>query len=879
MSGPSVRSSGSDTPIPKPPITATGGHCRPAGEQRSKVANNGEVETDTLDTVNAKLRKNLEKLTHTYKELEEVVSATESAQILLDGALKLRYFTSSCKQLFDISESDQGQPVAILAEKLNCHDLERHTKEVLEQVTTLKIEVLAANGRWYLVALRPDLVGTDAANGVVLDFIDVTQRKEAELSTERARRYAEKILETLQEPIIVLTADLRIQSANPAFYRIFQHREKAVVGKSIFVIGDGQWDCPKFRELLERVLPNNERFEGFELNHDFAVIGKRTLLLNFQRLDEEQLILLAVHDITSDRQVDSLRFRENSLVGEVEVRRRLQEMASAVLQSDNMQEVFNHVLHAGAQLLKTDMGSLQIINGDGELELVAHQGIDADVLCALKVVKAGDNTACSRALRHRRRVVVENVSADESYKPHSKSTASGAFRAVQSTPLIGREGKLLGVFSTYYHEPRKLSAYEEYALDLLTRETADLCEWLKTEKQLRQSETRLRAQSEQLLANDRQKNQFLGLLGHELRNPLTVMRNSIQTLVAEEHAFAMNSRVSEALALLERQSRHMTHLVNDLLDITRINNGKVVLRRERVSLPRCLDEVLAAHRSTLVGRKLGFSIDKSESPVYLDADAARLFQVLDNLLTNAIKFTQPGGSIQVSIGKLAREAVISIKDNGIGIPPESIGSLFHPFTQVDNNLALHGLGLGLSLVKSLVELHGGDIVVHSDGEDQGSEFVVRWPLHKRQAESAADAAPPVLRVSATTHPRRILVVDDIADIANSFARLLEAAGHEVYVAYDGEQGLVMAKQNRPSVAFLDLVMPDMDGLELAQRLRREFDPQDLTLVVVSGYGQSQDIEKAHAAGFEYHLLKPIEVQQVYTLLDSLTGEADRDKHA
>lgn len=856
-------------------IAARSERCRPAQsyDLDSESGDDSDPDWESLEAANRKLNKNLQDLTQTYRELEEVVDTAEATFLFIDFDLKVQRFTRNAIELFGLRDRDRGRPAGLLAKRLNYPDLENHAKEAMRHAKPLQVEVCFQTDRWYLVRFKPDFIADDRVDGVVVSFVDITQRKEAELSTHRARRFAEKILESLQQPIIVLSPDLHIESANSAFYRTFGYQKESTEGKSILSVGDCRWDCPKFRELLERVLPENEFCDGFELTQDFGTLGQRTLQLSFQRLDAEQLILLAVHDITINRQVDKLRNRETSLVQEVKVRRRLQEMASAVLQSGTMSEMFNRALETTLELTCAEFAALRVVTENDELEMVAQRGFDAEVLRQYGSSGKGISSACIRAYRERERVTVEDVARDKGFEPHLELTQALGFAAVQATPLIGRSGKLLGVLSTYYRSAHKLSEEEEHVIDLLALEIADLCEWMKTEKRLRQNETRLRAQSEQLLANDRQKNQFLALLGHELRNPLTVMRNSIQTLVNEEHAFVSDPRISEALALLERQSRHMTHLVNDLLDITRINNGKVVLKRERVSLPRCLEEVASAHRSTITNRHLSFSVEQPDTPIYLDADVARLFQVLDNLLTNAIKFTHPGGAIKVTLSREDGDAVIRVTDTGIGIPSESLDSLFDPFTQVDNTLACHGLGLGLSLVKSLVTLHGGGIRAFSPGEDQGSEFVVHWPLHKRQVEAAADAAPPALHRQVNLRPQRILVVDDIRDIADSFARLLEVAGHEVIVGYDAEQGLRLAREHRPTVAFLDMIMPETDGLELAQRLRQEFAPSELTLVVVSGYGQSQDIEKARAAGFEHHLLKPIEVQQVYALLDSLVPDA------
>lgn len=870
MRGPSTSQSGRSQSHPK--CSVSGGNPCSGPENTEEL--NCETKPETFDLINAQLQHRIHELARTYQELEEVVSAVDGNQVSVDSGLLLRHIGSHLKSTLAIDNAVLGQPIQSLADKFSYPDLMKNASQVLRSAEPQDLE-LFLNGHWYAVHLRPQFNPEMRVDGVVLDFLDITERDKAREATEKAYHYAEEILEICQEPMVVLTEDLRIQSANSAFCQCFGHRLEDIAGQALFRIGAGQWSAPELQELLENELPRRQRIEGFELTQDCPSLGQRHLRLNFHRLDGEERILISVHDITPDHQVNALRDREISLREEVLTRRRLQEMASAVLQSDNTQEMLDRVMEASAELSRADFALLQIVDDSGEPELSAYYGFKQDVMERYRSWSTEIKRACNRAYHECRRIVVPDVDTDEGFRPGLDFAREEGFRALVSTPLVGRSGKLLGVISVYYREVHELSRQDKHVFDLLALEIADLCEWLKTEARLRQSETRLRAKSEQLLANDRQKNQFLGLLGHELRNPLTVMRNSIQTLVAEQHAFVNDPHVSEALALLERQSRHMTHLVNDLLDITRINNGKVVLRRERVSLPRCLEEALSAHRATLVKRQLELSVKQPDAPIYLDADAARLFQVLDNLLTNAIKFTQPGGRIQVELEKQDTQALIHIRDTGIGIPSASLDTLFEPFTQVDNSLALHGLGLGLSLVKSLVDLHGGEIRVHSDGEDMGSEFMIRWPLHEKQTEPATDAVPPAMPRS-TARPQRILVVDDMADIADSFARLLEVAGHEVLVAYNAEQALSLARQNCPTVAFLDMVMPDTDGLELAKRLRGEFDSRDLALVMVSGYGQARDVERIRAAGIPHHLLKPIEIQQVYDLLDSLSQEAGAD---
>ena len=358
---------------------------------------------------------------------------------------------------------------------------------------------------------------------------------------------------------------------------------------------------------------------------------------------------------------------------------------------------------------------------------------------------------------------------------------------------------------------------------------------------------------------------------------MAAIHNGIQVLSAggpETLNDDQGEAARQALALLERQSRHMTRLVNDLLDITRINNGKIVLQRRPLALNDCVDAVVAAHRPRLDARQLRLTVELPQPPLVVDADPDRLDQVLGNLLSNAVKYTEPDGSVTLAAERQGDVAVIKVRDSGVGIAPEALATLFDPFSQIEDSRhhSEHGLGLGLALVKSLVELHGGTVEAHSEGLGKGCEFRVRLPLASAPAASAESTAPGPTAPSHSRprlRPRRILVVDDNRDIADPFAALLRALGHQVEVAYGGEIGLRIAQKLRPEVAFLDLGMPGMDGFELARRLREDFPPEALTLVAVTGYGQDEARAQAREAGFDHHLLKPTDLATVTALLDEL----------
>ena len=373
---------------------------------------------------------------------------------------------------------------------------------------------------------------------------------------------------------------------------------------------------------------------------------------------------------------------------------------------------------------------------------------------------------------------------------------------------------------------------------------------------------------------DRHRNRFLGLLGHELRNPLAALGNSLQVLegvdvpTLETASASSGVPIAPTLATLHRQSRHMSRLVDDLLDLTRISNGKIELQPSRVDLRESLEEHLRTMRPRVDAAGRVLEVALSGGSWWIDADPERLAQVLDNLMDNAIKYSDPGDRIELAVEQDGDEVLIRLRDTGIGIAPGALATLFEPFTQAagPDQVGRDGLGLGLALVRSLVELHGGAIEATSEGPGLGSEFRLRLPLARQRSEPRG---PAPAEPSGDARRRRILVVDDSPDVAEPFATLLRALGHDVEVALDGPTGLKAAAARPPEVAFLDLGMPGMNGLELARRLRLDFAPDALTLVAITGFGQAEDVAATRDAGFDEHLLKPVRMSTVRELLRRL----------
>jgi signal transduction histidine kinase/ActR/RegA family two-component response regulator len=374
----------------------------------------------------------------------------------------------------------------------------------------------------------------------------------------------------------------------------------------------------------------------------------------------------------------------------------------------------------------------------------------------------------------------------------------------------------------------------------------------------------LRQRTQELGEANRRKDEFLAMLAHELRNPLAPIRNAIQVmrLLAKEDV-----NLCWAGDVVERQVQHMSRLVDDLLDVSRFTSGKITLQKEPTDLAAVVARAVEAARPAIEERRQEMSVALPPELMRVEGDPIRLAQVVGNLLNNAAKYTPEGGRIWLTARREGNTAVVSVRDTGVGIAADMLPRVFDLFAQADRSLAHSegGLGVGLTLVKSLVELHGGSVEAHSPGPNRGSEFVVRLPL-LADGQRPSGGEEPGDAQAVPLPPRRILVVDDNVDSAESLAVLLRLQGHEVEVAHDGATALAAAQTFRPQAVLLDIGLPGMDGYEVARRLRQQSVPAEMLLVAVTGYCQEEDRRRSQEAGFNAHLVKPVCLGTLHALL-------------
>ncbi len=583
----------------------------------------------------------------------------------------------------------------------------------------------------------------------------------------------------------------------------------------------------------------------------------------------------------------ALQTVKDELEVQVEDLRRLHEMSVRLTTTLDVESLLQEVLRAAMAVHGTDLGLLSLCDEarDG-LNVKASSGFDEEVLKAIEWIPAGEG-ACGSCYEQRRRIVVEDTEADEVFTPYREATRAAGVRACHSTPLITRGGHSIGVLSVHFRHPHRPSLRETRLMDLYARMAADILENAQLHQRAQQEleerqqslarEQRARAEAERA---NRLKDEFLATVSHELRTPLTAIvgwTDMLRSGQLDERAAA------NALVTIERNARSQTQIVEDLLDVSRIITGKLRLDVRPLNPASLIETAIETVRPAAEAR--GVRIQKMiEAGIgAVAADPARMQQVVWNLLSNAIKFTPRGGRVEVRVERVDSHVEISVRDDGAGIEAEFLPYVFDRFSQADmSSTRKHGgLGLGLAIVRHLVELHGGTVAAESEGAGHGSTFKVTLPLLSVYQMDAALAGMSTATVKPTLplecHERidgvRILVVEDETETRELLQMMLEQRGADVTVATSAREALEQLQHTKPDVLISDIGMPEEDGYELIRQVRALTPAQGgrVPAVALTAYARTEDRLQALRAGYQMHVPKPVELAELVAVVSSLAG--------
>jgi PAS domain S-box-containing protein len=664
---------------------------------------------------------------------------------------------------------------------------------------------------------------------------DLTDRKRVEQLTEASADY----LEGLMEGFVAYDAHWKMTYMNAAAERLLGRSRGDVLGKTwhqAFPHAVGNAVDAMYQRVMRTRIP--ERLEYY-----YAHYG-RWLEIAASPVSTGG-VAVYFRDVSDRvRAHQELEFQVSALT-------KLHQLTLELTGVGELGAMLEAILRTAAGLHGIERGLLLLPGPQGgELEVVASIGMDEAALSRLRrVAPVPGLGVAARAFAGGERVVVEDTETDARFPLYRDLGRAAGFRAVHSTPIANRAGRVIGAISVHFPEPRRPTRLEVQLAEMCARYAADTIEAARAQSALRDA--------------DRRKDEFLATLAHELRNPLAPIHSGLQLLSLAPPGSAA---AEQARRIMERQTRHLVRLVDDLLEVARIRTGKLDIRREPVELAAVLGSAVEASRPLIEAAGHALTIDLPPEPVLLDADPVRLAQVMANLLNNAAKYTDPGGAIGLAARREGGEVHVSVRDNGVGIEPAMLERVFDLFVQsgAARPRVQGGLGIGLTLARTLVELHGGTIEARSAGRCKGSEFTVRLPVpctRPGAGEPAAQACLP------STPSRRVLVVDDNVDAAESLGMLLKAMGHVVDVVNDGAAALEAAHAARPELVLLDLTMPDMDGTTVAQRLRADPCCAGMRIVALTGHGRDDDRRRSREAGFDDHVVKPVAPERLRALLE------------
>jgi PAS domain S-box-containing protein len=630
-----------------------------------------------------------------------------------------------------------GRPIGDLKLNLDCPDLERLITEVIDTVGVKEVETRDGAGRWHSLRVRPYKTLENKIDGAVVTLVDIDALKKTEREIKAARDYAEAILRTTRDPLVVLRADLTVESANEAFYKTFKLKSAETEGRSIYGLGNHQWDIPRLRQLLEEVIPLNNSFSDYEVTHEFQTIGKRTMLLNARRLDNPEggpeRILLGIEDVTERKEAELARARLAAIV----------ESSDDAILAINLDGVITS-WNRGAERLYS---------------YTAQETIGRSITTLIPPERSGEEESILERLRRGERI--ENFETVRRRKDGSAVDVS-----LTVSPIKNDRGEVVGA--------------SKIARDITERKRAE-----DTVRAALEQEVAARTEAE--LAN-RLKDEFLATVSHELRSPLNSILGWTKMLSDKRLDEKKSAR---ALEVIYRSAHAQNQLIGDLLDVSRIITGKSRLEMRVVELPPIIEAAMDIVRPAADAKQIRLvsSLDPAAGPVSGDAD--RLQQIVWNLLSNSIKFTPAGGEITIHLEREGAHVRLTVSDTGEGIEPEFLPFVFDRFRQFEGRPArIHGgLGLGLAIVRHLVELHGGTVNAASGGRGQGATFIVTLPMASPRKESseagrhrpAGDGEIPRKRTLSPDHLRdlHVLVVDDEPEARNLLSLILTSYGAEV----------------------------------------------------------------------------------------------------
>lgn len=773
---------------------------------------------EEMTTVNDELQTRNSEMTTITNDLTNLLASVDIPIVMVGHDGKVRRFTPKAGQILRLISSDVGRPIGDIRPGIEPVDLDELVSSVTKSMCLQEVEVQDKKGSWYRVQVRPYRTTDNKIDGAVIALMDITALKLAAQKISNARDDALTIIEAMPNPGLVITSDRRVQTANQSFYATFQLKQSETEGRFLSELSAGQWSIPELLKMVEAVLNKGTQFKDFEIQADFPAIGHRHLVINARRADltgvELQAALIAIEDATERKEL-------SHKLELAEARHRI-----------FLENAYNGILvisQKGLIEFANRRAEIQFGYSPGEL-----RGQSYEILIPDQVGRRL-RRQCAEFLRH----------------PEDKQIGGDL-----EVSCKRKDGSLLPVEIS-------LSPLTVDSDVLITAFILDI-----SERKKQQLETE---------RVNRMRDEFLGVLSHELRTPLTNILAWSQLLLL---GTADKEKTLKGVAAIEKSANEQRQLIDDLLDVARIQAGKMYLAFSDLDPGDCVSGAVDSVRTLADKRSLTIET-KLEPSCRITADLGRLQQAFRNLLTNAIKFTPPGGKISVQLKRIkdaSRESVqIEVRDTGRGIKAEFLPRLFTRFAQADGSATRGhgGLGLGLSIVRHLVEMHGGTVTAESPGEGKGATFKVHLPCTQNAQPKVTPLKPDsVQAVSENLAGLRVLLVDDMEDTRDGLATVLQSLGAEVQTSASAREGFKALADFKPHVLLCDIAMPDEDGYRLIRRIRALGPRQGgkIPAVALTAYAGAEHVRRAAEAKFDAHLAKPVDMASLCHVIAKLVKQ-------